>query len=132
MVEEPRLESPVPLAVDCTTFSTQVVREPKGGGLTIGSGGPKLQFASSPQEPAEPPQSPSLLQATTELLLMQCLPGPAPWRQSFAPVPALPTRFGESSPTTSSTNASTLASITAARPGLLHGGFSSALAKEEL
>src|SRR6266850_7512354 len=37
-----------------------------------------------------------------------------------------------SSPTTSSTNASTLPSITPARPGLLHGGgFSSALASED-
>src|SRR5438552_2124635 len=115
MVDVPRLLSPAPPAVDCTTFSTQVVSAWNGAGLGIGSGGPKLQFASSPHEPALPPQSPSTVHATTELLLMQCLPGPAPWRQSFELVPALPTRFGESSPTTSSTNASTLSSITPAR-----------------
>src|SRR5262245_29526946 len=104
MVVAPVLVSPTPTAVDCTTFCTQVVSEPKGGGLTIGSGGPKLQFASSAQEPAAPPQSMSLVQATTELLFAQCLPGPAPWRQSSELVPALPTRFGESSPITSSTS----------------------------
>jgi hypothetical protein len=31
----------VPLAVVCTTFWTQVVSEPNGGGLKIGNGGPK-------------------------------------------------------------------------------------------
>ena len=45
MVESPVVGSAVPVAVDCTAFSTQVVREPKGGGLAIGSGGPKKQFA---------------------------------------------------------------------------------------
>ena len=79
----------MPLASVCTTFSTQVVRAAKGGGLTIGSGGPKKQFASSPQEPAAPPQLRSLVHAGTELLLTQWRPGPAPSVQSFTLVPAL-------------------------------------------
>jgi len=79
----------VPLAFICTTFSTQVVSEPNGGGLTIGSGGPKKQFASRPQVPAPPPQSMSAVHAGSELLLMQCRPGPAPFVQFLGLVPGL-------------------------------------------
>jgi hypothetical protein len=74
------------------TFSTHVVSEPKGGGLKTGSGGPKKQFASSAQEPAMPPQAASFAQAGVALLLMQCVPGPAPFVQSFCEVPSLATR----------------------------------------
>src|SRR5438046_10460215 len=100
MLVEPVLESPLPLAVVCTTFSTQVVSEPKGGGLTIGSGGPKLQFASRAQEPAAPPQSTSVVHATgtAELLFTKCLPAPAPTRQSSEFPGSLPPRFGASRP----------------------------------
>ena len=67
-----------------------MVSEPKGGGLTIGSGGPKKQLASSAHEPAEPPQLASLVHEGSELLLTQCLPGPAPTVQFAGPVPVLP------------------------------------------
>src|SRR5439155_26027878 len=84
MVESPVPATNEPLASVCTTFSTQVVSEPKGGGLTIGSGGPKLQFASSAQEPERlqpvQVQSPSTVHAPRPvpgLPLTQCLPGPA-------------------------------------------------------
>ena len=79
----------MPLALVCTTFSTQVVREPNGGGLAMGSGGPKKQFASSAQDPADPPQSMSAEHEGSELLLTQCRFGPAPCVQFFALVPAL-------------------------------------------
>ena len=78
MLEAPVAVFAVPLAVVCTAFSTQVVSAAKGAGLTIGSGGPKKQFASRAHAPAAPPQFPSVAQAGTELLLMQCVPGPAP------------------------------------------------------
>src|SRR4029077_1708151 len=55
-----------------------------------GSGGPKKQFASSAQEPLAPPQLRSAVQAGTELLLTQCMPGPAPTVQFAGPVPVLP------------------------------------------
>src|ERR1051325_7874343 len=62
---------------------------PNGGGLMIGSGGPKKQFASRAQAPAEPPQLESVVHAGIELLLTQWVPGPAPSVQSAGPVPAL-------------------------------------------
>src|SRR5438874_11076324 len=89
MVEVPRLESPAPLAVVCTTFRTQVVSAWNGAGLGIGNGGPKKQFASSAQEPAAPPQFPSLVHEGSELLLTQCRPGPDPRVQFLGLVPAL-------------------------------------------
>src|SRR5690349_6026177 len=67
----------VPPAFVCTAFSTQVVSEANNPGLMIGSGGPKKQFASSAHEPAFPPQSMSVAHEGSELLLMQCVPGPA-------------------------------------------------------
>src|SRR5689334_18031983 len=97
------------------TFCTQVVRASFGGGLGIGSGGPKKQFASGRQEVAPPPQSASVEQESglvwvpalqmpawhapatlpqsasePQWPLTQCLPGPEPLVQSFGPVPALP------------------------------------------
>ena len=48
-----------------------------GAGLTIGSGGPKKQFASSAHDPAAPPQFESVVHAGVVLLFAQCLPGPA-------------------------------------------------------
>src|SRR5262249_17079839 len=118
-LEAPVVASNVPVAVWATTFSTQVVRASLGGGLGIGSGGPKKQFASSRQEVEPPPQSASVVQtigaglgpaaqdpggapalhalatfpqSASELqwALTQCLPGPGPMEQSFGPVPALP------------------------------------------
>src|SRR5262245_18345195 len=74
----------VPLADVCTTFSTHVVSAAKGAGLTIGSGGPKKQFASGPHEPAAPPPFPSVAHEGSELLLMQCFPGPSPTVQVFS------------------------------------------------
>src|SRR5262245_28079276 len=121
MEESPVVASARPTAVDCTMFSTQVVREPKGGGLAIGSGGPNPQFASRAQEPAEPPQFPSVVQAGCELLFTQWVAGPAPWRQSSKPEPALPVRFEPSSPSTSRTNDSTLSSSVDAVTPVLHG-----------
>jgi hypothetical protein len=79
----------VPPASVSTALMTQVVRAAKGGGLRIGSGGPKKQFASSAQDPAAPPQSASAEQAGSELLLTQCRFGPAPCVQFFWLVPAL-------------------------------------------
>src|SRR5207249_3136740 len=67
----------------------QAVREPNGGGFTIGSGGPKKQFASRAQEPDAPLQLVSLVQAGIASLLTQWVPGPAPRVQSLRPVPAL-------------------------------------------
>jgi len=59
-----------------TAFSTQVVRAPFGGGVRIGRGGPKKQFASAAHDVAAPPQFASLVHAGIELLLMQWVPGP--------------------------------------------------------
>jgi hypothetical protein len=70
-------------------LSTQVVSAWNGAGLGIGSGGPKKQFASSAQEPAEPPQFPSPVHEGSELLLTQCRPGPAPTVQFLELVPGL-------------------------------------------
>lgn len=75
---------------------TQIVS--KAIGLTIGSGGPKKQFASSAQEPErlqpgqEVAQSVSPEQAPPPvpgLPLMHPVPGPAPRVQSLLEVPAL-------------------------------------------
>src|SRR5262245_20128634 len=90
--DAPVVASKVPLAAVWTTFMTQVVSDPNGVGLRIGSGGPKKQFASRAHEPAAPPQLPSPVHAGSALLLMQCLPGPAPFVQFAGPVPALPER----------------------------------------
>src|SRR5204863_7650361 len=105
----------VPDAVVSTTFCTHVVRASFGGGLGIGSGGPKKQFASGRQEVAPPPQSASEAQVIGDVWvpaaqfpggaprahepavplhwasllhqpLTQCLPGPEPLVQSFGPV----------------------------------------------
>jgi len=65
------------------------VSAPKGGGLTMGSGGPKKQFASSAHDPGEPPQFGSVVHEGIELLLTQCRAGPAPRVQFFTLVPAL-------------------------------------------
>src|ERR1051326_1944948 len=89
MLESPVPSLTVPLALLCTTFSTPAVSAGNGGGLTRGSGGPKLQFASRAHEPAAPPQLTSVVQAGVELLLMQCLPGPAPRVQLSELVPLL-------------------------------------------
>ncbi len=89
-MDAPVLALNVPLALVSTTFITHVVSEPNGGGLRMGSGGPKKQFASSAQEPLAPPQLRSAVHAGTELLLTQCLPGPAPTVQLAGPVPLLP------------------------------------------
>ena len=91
MLESPVPWLTVPLASVCTTFCTQVVSPPNGGGLTIGSGGPKKQFASSAHEPAIPPQLMSVVHAGSELLLTQCLPGPAALVQLSEFVPGLAT-----------------------------------------
>ena len=80
----------MPLASVWITLTTQVLRAP----FTIGSGAAKKQLASSAQEPGNPPQSLSAVQALPVLVLpMQCLPGPAPLVQSRGPVPLLATRF---------------------------------------
>ena len=87
-----------PAASVWTTLMTQVVSDVTGGGLGIGSGGPKKQFASSAHEPErlqptqEFAQSVSDVQAplpVPTLPLMQCVPGPAPVLQSLNEVPVL-------------------------------------------
>src|SRR5581483_7085799 len=84
-VESPVAGVAVPLASVMIAFMTHT-----GSAPVIGSGGPKLQFASSPQEPGVPPQSASVEQAIgPPLPPMQCLPGPAPFVQLVGPVPAL-------------------------------------------
>jgi hypothetical protein len=98
MLDAPVPALAAPLASLCTTLRTQVVSALNGAGLGIGSGGPKLQFASSAQEPAAPPQLRSAVQDTTELLLMQCLPGPAPLVQLSELVPALADRVDPETP----------------------------------
>src|SRR5437899_2205039 len=91
--EVPSVVLTVPLASLCTTLMTHEERLSKGNGLGNSSGGPNRQFASSPQEPAEPPQvrSPLQLAGGLPLSLMQWLPGPAPLLQSSLPVPLLAT-----------------------------------------
>ena len=81
-----------------TAFSTQVVRAPFGGGVRIGRGGPKKQFASAAHDVATPPQSALLVHTGFELLLMQCRPGPPPTVQVsrlpvFAPLSVDPLMF---------------------------------------
>ena len=91
-LDAPLAVSTVPPASVWTTFITHVVSAPEGGGLRIGSGGPKKQFATGAHEPAAPPQSASLLHDASELSLAHFFDGPAPRVQSFGPVPALAVR----------------------------------------